>query len=90
MEQDVATLKAQLMEKQVVQSENDRLKLQLDSIQAQNRMEQRKTGEERYEATSMDTLQREIEFYPPHHFFICFLKIYLEYSSLHVQRKHPV
>uniref|UniRef100_A0A3Q3WFC4 Optineurin n=1 Tax=Mola mola TaxID=94237 RepID=A0A3Q3WFC4_MOLML len=82
VEQDVATLKAQLMEKQVVQSENDRLKLQLDSIQAQNRMEQRKAGEERYEAMSMDTLQREIEFYPPHHFFICFLKIYLEYSKL--------
>ena len=77
----MATLKAQLIEKQVVQSENDRLKLQLDSMQAQNRMEQKKAGEERYE----DTSQREIECYPPPHFFICFLKIYLEYSSLHVQ-----
>lgn len=51
MEQDVATLKAQLVEKQAVRSENDRLKLQLDSMQAQNQMEQRKAGEERSEAT---------------------------------------
>nr|XP_046235316.1 optineurin [Scatophagus argus] len=47
VEQDVATLKAQLVEKQAVQSENDRLKLQLDSMQAQNQLEQRKAGEER-------------------------------------------
>lgn len=47
----MATLKAQLVEKQAVQSENDRLKLQLDSMQAQNQMEQRKAGEERSEAT---------------------------------------
>ncbi|XP_071358183.1 optineurin [Trachinotus anak] len=47
VEQDVATLKAQLVEKQAVQSENDRLKLQLDSMQAQSQMEQKKAGEER-------------------------------------------
>ncbi|XP_070784960.1 optineurin [Enoplosus armatus] len=47
VEQDVATLRAQLVEKQAVQSENDRLKLQLDSMQSQNQMEQRKAGEER-------------------------------------------
>ncbi|XP_053270604.1 optineurin [Pleuronectes platessa] len=47
VEQDVATLRAQLVEKQVVQSENDRLKLQLDSMQAQSLMEQKKAGEER-------------------------------------------
>ncbi len=47
----MVTLKAQLVEKQAVQSENDRLKLQLDSVQAQNQMEQRKAGEERSEAT---------------------------------------
>uniref|UniRef100_A0A8C6UDQ0 Optineurin n=1 Tax=Neogobius melanostomus TaxID=47308 RepID=A0A8C6UDQ0_9GOBI len=47
VEQDVATLKAQLVEKQTVQSENDRLKLQLDSMQAQSLVEQRKAGEER-------------------------------------------
>lgn len=47
VEQDVATLKAQLVEKQTVQSENDRLKLQLDSMQAQSQMEQKKAGEER-------------------------------------------
>lgn len=47
----MVTLKAQLVEKQAVQSENDRLKLQLESMQAQNRVEQRKAGEERSEAT---------------------------------------
>uniref|UniRef100_UPI0037E7B0FC optineurin n=1 Tax=Semicossyphus pulcher TaxID=241346 RepID=UPI0037E7B0FC len=47
VEQDVVTLKAQLVEKQAVQSENNRLKLQLDSMQAENQMEQRKAGEER-------------------------------------------
>nr|XP_019948058.1 PREDICTED: optineurin [Paralichthys olivaceus] len=47
VEQDVATLRAQLVEKQVVQSENDRLKLQLDSMQAQSLIEQKKAGEER-------------------------------------------
>ncbi|XP_054862843.1 optineurin isoform X1 [Amphiprion ocellaris] len=47
VEQDVVTLKAQLVEKQAVQSENDRLKLQLGSMQAQSLMEQRKAGEER-------------------------------------------
>ncbi|KAM7366929.1 hypothetical protein PAMP_014864 [Pampus punctatissimus] len=47
VEQDVATLKAQLVEKQAVQTENDRLKLQLDSMQAQSLMEQRKAEEER-------------------------------------------
>lgn len=47
MEQDVATLRTQLVEKQAVQTENDRLKLQLDSMQAQNQLEQRKAGEDR-------------------------------------------
>lgn len=47
VEQDVATLRAQLVEKQAVQSENDRLKLQLDSLHAQNQMEQKKAGEDR-------------------------------------------
>lgn len=47
VEQDVATLKAQLVEKQTVQSENDRLRLQLDSMHAQSLVEQRKAGEER-------------------------------------------
>lgn len=47
VEQDVVTLKAQLGEKQAVQTENDRLKLQLDSMQAQSLIEQRKSGEER-------------------------------------------
>ncbi|XP_058482321.1 optineurin [Solea solea] len=47
VEQDVTTLRAQLVEKQAVQSENDRLKLQLDSMQAQSQLEQKKAGEER-------------------------------------------
>ncbi|KAI3366922.1 hypothetical protein L3Q82_009565 [Scortum barcoo] len=46
VEQDVVTLKAQLVEKQAIQSENDRLKLQLDSLQAQSQLEQRKAGED--------------------------------------------
>nr|XP_057934633.1 optineurin [Doryrhamphus excisus] len=46
-EQDVVTLKAQLVDKQAVQTENDRLKLQLDSMQAQSLIEQRKGVEER-------------------------------------------
>uniref|UniRef100_H2TNH3 Optineurin n=2 Tax=Takifugu rubripes TaxID=31033 RepID=H2TNH3_TAKRU len=47
VEQDVVALKAQLVEKQAVQTENQRLKLQLDSMEAQCRVEQRKAGEER-------------------------------------------
>lgn len=47
----MATLKAQLVEKQAVQTENDRLKLQLNSMQAQSLMEQRKTAEEKSEKT---------------------------------------
>uniref|UniRef100_A0A3Q0R5U2 Optineurin n=1 Tax=Amphilophus citrinellus TaxID=61819 RepID=A0A3Q0R5U2_AMPCI len=47
VEQDVVTLKTQLVEKQAVQAENDRLKLQLSSMQAQSLLDQRKAGEER-------------------------------------------
>ncbi|KAM6895652.1 optineurin [Xenentodon cancila] len=47
MEQDVVTLNAQLVEKQAVQAENDRLKLQLSSSEAQSQMEQKKADEER-------------------------------------------
>ncbi|XP_037551931.1 optineurin [Nematolebias whitei] len=47
VEQDVVTLKAQLVDKQAVQSENDRLKLQLGSVQAQTQIEQRKADEDR-------------------------------------------
>lgn len=49
VEQDVATLKAQLVDKQAVQTENERLKLQLDSMQAQSQLEQRKAGDDRSE-----------------------------------------
>ncbi|XP_069012674.1 optineurin [Embiotoca jacksoni] len=47
VEQDVATMKAQLLDRQTVQTENDRLKLQLGSMQSQSLIEQRKAGEER-------------------------------------------
>uniref|UniRef100_A0A667X1S4 Optineurin n=1 Tax=Myripristis murdjan TaxID=586833 RepID=A0A667X1S4_9TELE len=47
VEQDVATLRAQLHDRQAVQSENERLKVQLDSMQSQNQLEQRKAGEDR-------------------------------------------
>ncbi|XP_017288042.1 optineurin [Kryptolebias marmoratus] len=47
VEQDVVTLKAQLEEKQAMQLENDRLKLQLGSVQTQTQIEQRKADEER-------------------------------------------
>lgn len=53
VEQDVATLKAQLVEKQAVQTENDRLKLQLESTLAQSQMEQRKAGEDRNSLTQL-------------------------------------
>ncbi|XP_070997974.1 optineurin-like isoform X3 [Oncorhynchus clarkii lewisi] len=53
VERDVVTLKAQLVEKQEVQSENDRLKLQVDSMKAQSQLEQRKAGEERTNLTQL-------------------------------------
>lgn len=46
----MTTLKAQLVEKQTVQAENDRLKLQLDSMHAQSQIEQKKAGEDRSES----------------------------------------
>lgn len=55
------TLKAQLVEKQAVQSENDRLKLQLDSMQAQSQMEQKKAGEERSEGTPKYNKHRRLQ-----------------------------
>ncbi|XP_036813361.1 optineurin isoform X6 [Oncorhynchus mykiss] len=53
VEQEVVTLTAQLVEKQEVQSENDRLKLQVDSMKAQSQLEQRKAGEERTNLTQL-------------------------------------
>ncbi|XP_035604721.2 optineurin-like isoform X2 [Oncorhynchus keta] len=53
VERDVVTLKAQLVEKQEVQNENDRLKLQVDSMKAQSQLEQRKAGEERTNLTQL-------------------------------------
>lgn len=60
VEQDVATLKAQLVEKQTVQTENNRLKLQLESVEAQCKVEQRKAGEER-SATTPQMLNTQVE-----------------------------
>lgn len=53
MEQDVATLNAQLVEKQTIQSENDRLKLQLSSLQTQSQIEQKRADEERLDNTKI-------------------------------------
>ncbi|KAM4615292.1 optineurin [Polymixia lowei] len=47
MDQEVVTLRSQLIDRQAVQTENDRLRLQVESMQAQNLLEQRKTEEER-------------------------------------------
>ncbi|CAL1568712.1 unnamed protein product [Knipowitschia caucasica] len=47
VEQDVVTLKAQLVDRHTVQSENERLKLQIDSMQAQSLVELRKAGDAR-------------------------------------------
>lgn len=49
LEIDVTTVKAQLGDKQSVQSENDLLKLQIDSVQAQIQIEQKKAAEDRWE-----------------------------------------
>lgn len=48
----MATLKAQLLEKQAVQAENERLKLQLGSLQAQGQLEQKKADDDRLVQTS--------------------------------------
>ncbi|CAK6959882.1 optineurin isoform X2 [Scomber scombrus] len=72
VEQDVVTLKAQLVEKQAVQTENDRLKLQLDSMQAQSLMEQRKAGEER---TNLAQLKD------------AYTKLFEDYNELKEERK---
>lgn len=53
VEQDVSTLKAQLVDRQAVQTENERLKLQLGSVQTQTQMEQRKADEERSEVNRL-------------------------------------
>lgn len=49
MEQDLGTLKTQLGEREQLQAENDRLKVQLESTQAANKLEQKKVQEERSE-----------------------------------------
>ncbi|XP_022527531.2 optineurin [Astyanax mexicanus] len=46
-EQDLGTLRTQLGERQQMQAENDRLKVQLESMQSANKLEQRKAQDER-------------------------------------------
>ncbi|XP_026183182.1 optineurin [Mastacembelus armatus] len=72
VEQDVTTLKAQLLEKQAVQTENERLKLQLDSMQAQGQIEQKKATEDR------NTLAQLKEAYT---------KLFEDYNELKEERK---
>lgn len=52
----MVTLKAQLVEKQSVQSENNRLRLQLDSVHTQTQIEQKKAGEDRLKGTNTQTI----------------------------------
>ncbi|XP_061524015.1 LOW QUALITY PROTEIN: optineurin [Phycodurus eques] len=47
VEKDVAALKAQLADKQAVKTENEQLKLRLESMHAQSLIVQKKAGEER-------------------------------------------
>ncbi|KAK3517319.1 hypothetical protein QTP70_003395 [Hemibagrus guttatus] len=47
LEQDLCTLKTQLGEREQLQAENDGLKVQLESMQAANKLEQKKVQEER-------------------------------------------
>jgi len=47
LEQDLATVKAQLGEKQKTQAENDCLKVQMESLQAAIKLEQKKTQDEK-------------------------------------------
>ncbi|XP_066525950.1 optineurin isoform X2 [Hoplias malabaricus] len=53
LEQDLTTVKAQLGERQQIQAENDRLKVQLESMNAANKLEQRKAQEERNNLTQL-------------------------------------
>ncbi|KAL0196325.1 hypothetical protein M9458_009897, partial [Cirrhinus mrigala] len=46
LEQDLGTLKTQLGEKQKVQAENDTLRVQMESLQAAVKLEQKKTQDE--------------------------------------------
>ncbi|MGH0164299.1 UNVERIFIED_CONTAM: hypothetical protein FKN15_052422 [Acipenser sinensis] len=47
LEQDLSTLRAQLVKKQEVQYQNETLKLQVDSLQSMSKMEQMKTEDEK-------------------------------------------
>lgn len=48
LEQDRSTLKTQLGDKQKVQTENESLKVQMDSLHAAVKLEQKKTQDEKY------------------------------------------
>ncbi len=47
LDQELVSLRTQLGERQQVQAENERLRLQLESLQAHNKMEQKKAQEEK-------------------------------------------
>ncbi|XP_062851217.1 optineurin [Trichomycterus rosablanca] len=53
LEQDTSTLRMQLGERQQLQAENDQLKVQLESMQAANKLEQKKAQEERDNLTQL-------------------------------------
>ncbi|KAG9345755.1 hypothetical protein JZ751_008899 [Albula glossodonta] len=72
MDQDLNTLRTQLLEKQQVQAENEKLKLQLESIQSMSKMEQKKAEDER---TKMALLKEE------------YTKLYEDYTQQKQERK---
>ncbi|KAJ8261781.1 hypothetical protein GJAV_G00158330 [Gymnothorax javanicus] len=54
MEQDLATLRAQLVDKQQVQAENQKLKIHVESLQSKMKMEQKKAEDERCKGLEQD------------------------------------
>ncbi|KAJ8384342.1 hypothetical protein AAFF_G00205950 [Aldrovandia affinis] len=75
MEQDLAVLRAQLVEKQQVQTENEKLKLQVDSMVSTSKMEQKKAEDER---KNQAQLKEE------------YTKLYEDYNLLKQKKKEPV
>ncbi|KAL4660305.1 optineurin-like isoform X3 [Arapaima gigas] len=72
LEQDRAVLKAQLGDKHYVQEENERLKLQLESMQSVSKMEQKRTEEERQNLAQLKD---------------AYTKLFEDYNELKEERK---
>ncbi|KAF4079859.1 hypothetical protein AMELA_G00183150 [Ameiurus melas] len=72
LEQDLGTLKTQLGEREQLQAENDRLKVQLESLQAANKLEQKKVQDER---TALAQLKD------------AYTKLFEDYDELQIENK---